>query len=112
MPEQGGGVSLNRSEQMVFDYLLSHADEGQHWQQKVRGLAASAEDPHAVAAQLSLELWRYFEERSAVAAPFRDLARREGVQRTSMKNLAELLLRKWTPPRPPKKTEGTFPPAG
>ena len=33
---------------------------------------------------------------------FKDAARHEGLQRTSMKNLAEHLLRLWVAPRPKK----------
>jgi hypothetical protein len=39
-----------------------------------------------------------------VAEPFKSAARLEGIQRTSMKNLAELLLRLWTEPKPRKKS--------
>jgi hypothetical protein len=60
-------------------------------------------DDHVAAARLEAELWRYYEERSAVAAPFKEAARMEGLQRTSMRNLAELLIRLWTEPRPKKK---------
>jgi hypothetical protein len=38
-----------------------------------------------------------------VASPFKEMAAIEGIQRTSMKNLAELLMRLWTEPRPKKK---------
>lgn len=95
-------MSLNRSEQLVFDYLQAHPDERQHWMGKVQRIAAGVIDPHATARQLEADLWRYYEERSAVAAPFRDIALREGIRRTSMKNLAELLLRLWVAPRPKK----------
>ena len=44
-----------------------------------------------------VELWRYLEERSAVASPFREIAQREGLSRTSLRNLAEYLLRLWAP---------------
>ncbi len=60
-------------------------------------------DEHVAVAKLEPELWRYVEERSAVAAPFKEAARLEGLQRTSMKNLAELLLRLWVEPIPKKK---------
>ena len=96
-------MSLNRCEQRVFDYLEHHRDERQFWQGKVRGVAKAASDHHVAAAQLALELWRYYEERSAVASPFREAVRVEGLQRTSMKNLAELLIRLWVEPRPKKK---------
>jgi hypothetical protein len=96
-------MSLNRCEQRVFDYLQSQRDERQFWQEKVRGVVRAAADDQAAAARLEGELWRYYLERSAVAAPFREAARHEGLQRTSMKNLAELLVRLWTEPRPKKK---------
>ena len=92
----GPGMSLNRAEQRVFDYFQSHREERQFWQEKVRAALKVAGDPHAAAARLDGELWRYYEERSAVAAPFKEAARLEGLQRMSMKNLAELLLRLWT----------------
>lgn len=95
-------MSLNRCEQRVFDYWQNHRDERQFWQEKVRGVAKAVPDEHAAATRLDGELWRYYEERSAVAAPFREAARLEGLKRTSMKNLAELLLRLWTEPRPKK----------
>src|ERR1017187_10281439 len=59
-----GGMSLNRYEQTLYDYVKGHADERQHWQHKVRAiLADSAEIPGAVA-RIDSELWRYYEERS------------------------------------------------
>ena len=103
-------MSLNRGEQRVFDYFQSHKEERQFWQEKVRGVAKQAADQHAAAARLDGELWRYFEERSAVAAPFKEAARLEGLQRMSMKNLAELLLRLWTePPARKKPSPGDMP---
>ena len=39
----------------------------------------------------------------AVAAPFKDAVRHEGLARTSMRNLAELLIRLWTEPKAKKK---------
>jgi len=100
---QVAGMSLNRTEQRVFDYLKRHVGEGQFWQEKVRGIAKKAENDHVAAARLEPELWRYYLERSAVAEPFKEAARVEGLGRTSMKNLAELLLRQWAEPRPKKK---------
>lgn len=93
-------MSLNRSEQLVFDYLESHPEEKRFWQDKVI-TTARGQDPHVAAARLAEALWSYFEERSAVAEPFLGRARHEGVRRISMRNLAELLLRLWAPP--PKK---------
>jgi hypothetical protein len=90
-------MSLNRTEQMVFDYLQAQPDEKRHWHDKVCGVSARARDPHSAALELEAELWRYFEERSAVATPFREAAQREGLRRTSLRNLAEYLLRLWAP---------------
>ena len=50
------------------------------------------------------ELWRYYEERSAVIPAFNDVLGKTGPRRTSMKNLAELLVRLWTEPRPTGKS--------
>ena len=96
-------MSLNRSEQRVYDYLQGHKEERHYWQGKVQSLCRQVPDEHAAAAQLAADLWRYYEERSAVAEPFKTAARLEGRQKTSMRNLAELLIRLWTEPRPKKK---------
>ena len=96
-------MSLNRFEQRVFDYLQSHPEERHHWQQKLQSVVKAAGDDHVAVVRLEPELWRYYEERSAVASPFKEAARHEGLQRTSMKNLAELLVRLWTESRPKKK---------
>lgn len=92
-------MSLNRCEQRVFDYLQKHPEERHYWVGKFQAAAKAAVDDHVAAAQLEPELWRYYEERSAVAAPFKQAAALEGLRRTSMRNLAELLLRLWTEPR-------------
>jgi hypothetical protein len=91
-------MSLNRSEQLIYDYLHAHPDELRHWQDRVRGTARQRADVHAAATALEHDLWSYYLERAAVAEPFRSAARTQGLARTSMKNLAELLLRLWAPP--------------
>lgn len=91
-------MSLNRNEQMVYDYLQTQLEERRHWEGVVKREAARATDPHAAAFSLEGELWRYYVERAGVTEPFRGTARREGLARTSMRNLAELLLRLWAPP--------------
>ncbi|HVS52345.1 MAG TPA: hypothetical protein VHD62_08310 [Opitutaceae bacterium] len=96
-------MSLNRCEQRVFDYLQGHPEERHYWEGKVQTVCRALVDEHAAAAQLAEGLWRYYEERSAVAEPFKSAARHEGLGRTSMRNLAELLIRLWTEPRPKKK---------
>ena len=97
-------MSLNRHEQLVFDYLHAHADELRHWQDVVRREVNRSADPHAVGPVLERELWRYYEERSAVVEPFRGIANREGLARTSMRNLADLLMRLWAPAAPKPTT--------
>jgi len=102
------GMSLNCCEQRVFDYLQSHPDERHHWRGKFQSVTKASVDDHVAAARLELELWRYYEERSAVASPFKEAVQFEGLRRTSMKNLAELLIRLWTEPRPKKKAAADF----
>lgn len=102
-------MSLNRAEQMVFDYLEKNPDEKRHWQHKVAGVSARARDPHTAALELEGELWRYYEERAAVASPFRETAQREGLRRTSLRNLAEHLLRLWAPVKVKPRAEGEEP---
>ena len=51
---------------------------------------------------LEKELWNYYVERSAVAR-LSEAVQIEGLQRTSMKNLAELLMRLWMEPRPKER---------
>ena len=97
-------MSLNRCEQRVFDYLQSHLDERHYWQGKFQHVAKTTDDERVAIEQLEPELWRYYTERSAVASPFKEAAVTEGLRRTSMKNLAELLMRLWTEPKPKKKT--------
>ena len=103
-------MSLNRNEQMIQDYLRARPDEMRHWQEVVRREAKRAGDAHAAAAVLERELWRYFEERATVAEPFRGAAGREGLARTSMRNLAELLLRLWAPSATKPKDPDTWRP--
>jgi hypothetical protein len=92
-------MSLNRSEQRLFDYVQAHPEERHHWEAKVRNIDAAMRDPHAAANRLESELWRYYQERNSVVPALREVALREGMQKTSMKNLAEYLLRLWAPPR-------------
>jgi hypothetical protein len=95
-------MSLNRSEQMLYEYVQGQTEERQHWQNKVRGLVAQSPDMPAAIARIDAELWRYYLERSEVAQVFIAAARTYGLKRTSMKNLAEYLVRLWTEPRPRK----------
>ncbi len=96
-------MSLNRFEQRIFDYLQGNRDEKHFWQGKVRDLVKALGDDHAAAARLDGEFWRYYVERSEVVPVFKEAARHDGMKRTSMKSLAELLIRLWVEPRPKKK---------
>jgi hypothetical protein len=102
-----GQMSLNRCEQRVFDYLQSHQDERHYWQGKFHSISKQSGNERLAIEQLELALWRYYLERSAVATPFKEAAAHEGLARTSMKNLAELLMRLWIEPKP-KKTTAEF----
>lgn len=93
-------VSLNRCEQRLYDYLHAHRDERQFWEGKLRAAAKNIPDEHQLAAQLEAELWRYYVERSQVVSVFKEAAQYEGLRRTSLRNLAELLMRLWLEPRP------------
>lgn len=95
-------MSLNAAEQLVFDYVQSHPEERHFWVAKVQSTLRHSNDETVAATRLATDLWHYFEERSAVASPFRELASQQGVRRTSMRNLAEYMLRLWTEPRPKK----------
>lgn len=99
-------MSLNRSEQRIFDYFQSQVDERHFWigkvQKTLRQVGNSSEEAARV---LEAELWRYYLERSEAVRTFREAARAEGLQRTSMRNLAELLLRLWVEPKAKEKTQ-------
>jgi hypothetical protein len=97
-------MSLNRCELRVFDYIQSQVDEGHFWKQKVQKICTDAGgDIFTSAVRLEAELWQYYVERSSVVPAFRQAARSEGLQRTSMRNLAELFIRLWTEPKLQKK---------
>jgi hypothetical protein len=95
-------MSLNRSEQLIYDYIQSSPDERHHWFAKVQALAKESADTPSAVARIDSELWRYYLERSEVAPAFMAAARAYGTKRVSLKNLAEHLVRLWTEPRPKK----------
>jgi hypothetical protein len=97
-------MSLNRSEQLLYDYVLGQTEEGHYWQNKVRALVAQSPEMPAAVARIDAELWRYYLERSEVTPVFIAAAKAYGLKRTSMKNLAEFLVRLWTEPKPRKPT--------
>lgn len=91
-------MSLNFCEQRIYEHLGSRPEEKRHWQAKVRS-AAAAGVPGEAAARLERELWRYLEELSSTTEPFRSEKQLYHLRRTSMRNLAELLLRLWVDPK-------------
>jgi hypothetical protein len=95
-------MSLNRFEQALFDYWESQADERCHWQTKVAGLTPDAAQPVEAARALERELWDYFVERSQHVGRLRELSP-GGLQRVSLLNLSEHVIRLWGPPPKPKK---------
>jgi hypothetical protein len=97
-------MSLNRSEQMLYDYVQGQIDERHYWQNKVQSIVSESAELSVAVARLDSELWRYYLERSEVAPVFVAAARVHGLKRTSMKNLAEQLVRLWTEPRPKRSS--------
>ncbi len=95
-------MSLNRCEQTIFDYLKTHPDERQYLQHKVHTLVTGSTEISNAVARIDSELWRYYEERSVVVAAFSQALGPGAPRKTSMKNLAELLVRLWTEPKPAK----------
>lgn len=91
---------------MTFDYLEGQPDERHFWIEKVRTIMRDTPDEHEGARRLEVELWHYVVERSAVVSPFREEAGRRGLPRTSMRNLAEYLIRIWTEPKPKPRRNG------
>jgi hypothetical protein len=98
-------MSLNRIEQMLFDYLQRHAEERHFWQAKVRELMQKTESDFVAAADLADELWIYYNERCRVVPLFHEVSSREGLRQISLRNLAEHLMRVWGPIRPANRSK-------
>jgi hypothetical protein len=97
-------VSLNRSEQQLFEYIEANRDERHFWEYKVRGFGAKSPERSQAARLIEAELRRYCIERARVVSKFKLIAEGEGVCRMSLLNLAEHLLRLWVPlPVKPKR---------
>lgn len=93
-------MSLNRAEQMLFDYIQGHSEERHHWQMKVREAAALRRKDapaHGTATHLEEELWQYCQERHAAGVVLDNRFSISEIQKISMRNLAEYLLRVWGP---------------
>jgi hypothetical protein len=93
-------MSLNRTEQLIFDYVNGRSEERHYWKSKVQKIAAASPGAAEASLRVDSDLWRYFLERSEIAQEFKAAAKLYGTKRTSLRNLAEYLIRLWTEPRP------------
>lgn len=99
-------MSLNRTEQTLFDYWERAVDERRHWQMRVAELTRRpGVSPDEVARTLERELWEHLVERTPHVPALRNL-NPGGLSRMSMLNLAEYLLRLWGPPPKAKPRSG------
>ena len=98
-------MSLNRSEQMMCDYVEQNPEELRYWNDKVKATAAAEHDRHHAAGLLAEELLGYFEERAGVIASFGEMMASSGISPANLRNRAEYWLRLWAPPPPKKKRE-------
>lgn len=90
-------MSLNRAEEALRHYFRSHPDEQRHWHARVLALANATAPSETRAGTLARELRAYAAERATADAA---LGEAFGAGSVSLRNLAELLLATWPPPRP------------
>ena len=86
-------MSLNRYEQLLYNYLESHDDEKRFWMAHVLEISRRGGRRENQVLDLNAQLWEYFEERSRFESPFREVVIHEGDRKISMINLSEHLLR-------------------
>lgn len=91
-------VSLNRCEDALLRYVRDHAEEQRYWSARVLVWDRAGGELESRAAGLERELRDYAAERGRADAALREAF---GAGRVSLRNLAEYLLRLWTPPRAP-----------
>lgn len=94
-------MSLNRYEQLLFDYIERNDDEKRFWVGRVLEIASRGDRLEGLVLDLNNDLWDYFEERARFETIFSDLKFHEGDRKISMLNLSEYLLKMWA--RLPKK---------
>ncbi len=87
-------MSLNRYEQLLYDYIESLPEERRFWFDRVVEVAATNRRRETAALILNAELWEYFEERSRHESAFANVVG-GGMGKLSMLNLSEYLLRMW-----------------
>lgn len=92
-------MGLNRAEQVLSDYVSTHGDERQHWQEKVRAICRNIPNEHDAAGRLDVELKAYLRERASVVKELKETVAHEGLAHISMRGLAEYWMRLWTQPR-------------
>jgi hypothetical protein len=90
-------MGLNRSEELILEYVQKNPDERHHWIGKVQTLSKSMRDKHDLASALEAELRRYYEERTQSVKTLKLLVERNGITRATMRNLAEYLVQIWGP---------------
>jgi hypothetical protein len=100
-------MSLNRCEQTAFDYVKTHPGERQYLQDKVQAIVLGSTEIAKAVTRIDSELWRYYEERSSVVPAFSAALGPGTPRKTSMKNLAELLVRMWVEPNVVKSKSGS-----
>lgn len=96
-------MSLNRYEQLLYDYIESLPEERRYWLERVVEVAETNRRREAAALALNGELWDYFEERSRHEPEFADVVG-AGAGKVSMLNLSEYLLRMWTAGKAKKRS--------
>ncbi|HVZ65197.1 MAG TPA: hypothetical protein VG936_11545 [Lacunisphaera sp.] len=94
-------MSLNRIEQIVFDYWSTHPEERRHWQAKALEFSRRPSASGDVARDLERELKDYVAERSPHVPTLRAV-QPPGATPTRLLNLAEYILRLWGAPKPKK----------
>ena len=95
-------MSLNKYEQSLFDYIDRQTEERRYWHGKILEATRVSHDFGVLARELERDMWEYYKERSQQVAGLRHL-NADGLQRVSLLNLTEHLLRRWGPPPRPKK---------
>jgi hypothetical protein len=93
----GDFMSLNRYEQLLFDYIERNNDEKRFWEGRVLEIARQGLRRESLVMDLNSQLWDYFEERARFEACFIDLKFHEGDRKISMISLSEYLLKMWLP---------------
>ncbi|MFA5056851.1 MAG: hypothetical protein WC485_01945 [Opitutaceae bacterium] len=88
-------MSLNRAEQLLFDYIQSHTEERHFWQAKVRAASQQEANELITTSALAHELRFYYRERSQAAALPGEVSFHDDVKNVSFRNMAEHMLRIW-----------------